>query len=114
VVSPVRGVEVLPATGQIVGVLPADVPPTQLTRLAAGDALVLYSDGFTEVRRDGELFGEAGMLSTLRDLPAGAGCDDIAASLTAAVAEYGPQPDDMALLVFAVRAGEAQPPPLRM
>lgn len=96
--------EVLPAEGQIVGVLPAATPTTQRTWLGRGDALVLYSDGFTEVRRDGELFGDAGMLAVLRGLPAGAGSQDIVARLTAAVAEYGPQPDDMALLVLAVPA----------
>jgi serine phosphatase RsbU (regulator of sigma subunit)/anti-sigma regulatory factor (Ser/Thr protein kinase) len=36
--------------------------------LAAGEALVLYTDGLTEARRDRELFGEARLLDLLRPM----------------------------------------------
>jgi PAS domain S-box-containing protein len=102
-------VHVLPADGQIVGVLPGATPSTERAHLTVGDALVLYSDGFTEVQRDGEMFGEAGMVAALRGLPAGSGSEGVVSRLTSAAAAHGPQRDDMALLVLTV-----QDPPLRM
>jgi PAS domain S-box-containing protein len=38
-------------------------------KLAGGEALLLYSDGLTEARRNGELFGEGRLLDATRDAP---------------------------------------------
>jgi sigma-B regulation protein RsbU (phosphoserine phosphatase) len=37
--------------------------------LDVGEALVFYTDGVTEARRAGELFGERRLLQTLREVP---------------------------------------------
>ena len=46
-----------PRFGPPLGTFPADYPASQL-RLAAGDTLLLYTDGVTEARRGKELFDE--------------------------------------------------------
>jgi PAS domain S-box-containing protein len=71
--------------------------------LTPGDALVLYTDGITEARRDGEMFGEDRLRSLLRDL-AGRGAEEIARAVERAVAAHhgGPLGDDLALLVLRV------------
>ncbi|MDQ1673133.1 MAG: hypothetical protein QOC98_1695, partial [Frankiaceae bacterium] len=94
--------EALPVEGQIVGVLPSVDAPTWETHLAPGDALVLYTDGFTEARRGHELLGEEGLLAALDAVPVGAGADELVKSLVSAVAAFGKQADDMALLVLAL------------
>jgi sigma-B regulation protein RsbU (phosphoserine phosphatase) len=55
-----RGVELVPSTGDIVlGVMEDSRYETRQMKLAAGDALVCFSDGVTEaVNPAGELFGE--------------------------------------------------------
>jgi sigma-B regulation protein RsbU (phosphoserine phosphatase) len=55
-----RGVELVPSTGDIVlGVMEDSRYETRQMKLAAGDALVCFSDGVTEaVNPGGELFGE--------------------------------------------------------
>src|SRR4051812_5786736 len=94
--------EVLPASGLIVGLLPIAPPQTEQTRLGPGDSILLYSDGFTELRRSGELFGETGMLEALRRLPTGRTSREVVDALVAASSAYGTQRDDMALLVLTV------------
>ncbi len=37
-------------------------------RLHPGDYVVLYTDGFSDIRRDGRILGEHGLLDTVRDL----------------------------------------------
>lgn len=101
-------VQSLASDGQIVGVLPAPAPATQQAELSPGEALVLYSDGFTEARRDGELFGETGMLSALHGLTPDVSGQQIVDRLTAAVASFGRQSDDMALLACKLHS-RAQP-----
>lgn len=95
-------VEVLPAEGQIVGALPAAAPPVHRSRLGPGDAVVLYSDGFSEVRHDGEMLGESGMVAALAALPPGAGGPEVVQQLRTAAEGFGPQRDDMALLVLVI------------
>ena len=72
--------------------------------LAPGDALVLYTDGVTEARRGGVMFGEdrlQGLLSGLAGRPA----DEIARGVEEAVVAHhgGPLGDDLAVLVLRVR-----------
>jgi PAS domain S-box-containing protein len=78
------------------------------TVLRPGDALVLYTDGVTEARRDGSLFGEARLRAVLRET-AGCPAHRMADAVQSAVEDFGGTPnDDMALLVAT-----AQPSRLR-
>ena len=104
------------ATGEIdevgrVGHLLGMLEPLQLhdesVTLAAGEALVLYTDGVIEAQRGGELFGEAGLRKVLaanRD----AGAQELADAVAAAAVSFQDQHtrDDIAVLV--VRAGAAR------
>src|SRR5581483_11880037 len=66
-------VEALAATGLALGIEPGQ-PYAELRRsFDAGDAVVLYTDGVVEARREGELFGEErldAVLSARHDAPA--------------------------------------------
>jgi len=70
-------------------------------RLERGDGVVIYTDGITDVRREGELLGLAGLaklLAPLVELPAAT----IAARVEAAILEWTDAPirDDLCLLVL--------------
>jgi PAS domain S-box-containing protein len=77
--------------------------------VAAGEALVFYTDGVTDTRgSDGELFG----LDRLGELLEGAAAldaDEVAARIDAALLdfEHGQQRDDVALLVLRAGGGDA-------
>lgn len=105
----------LEGVGQIVGVLPGPVAGGGTLLLGDGDALVLYSDGFSEARDRSGLFGEDGMLEVARRARV-TSADDLADALVQVVDNLGPQRDDRALLVARVRppagarpAGPARP-----
>ncbi len=79
----------------------------QTTHLGSGDALVMYTDGLTEARRDGELLGEEGVLAALEPgRPAGAAqlVERLTRALEGAAVEVR---DDVAVLVMRVCAGGA-------
>jgi len=72
--------------------------------LGRGDGVVIYTDGATDVRREGELLGLdglAGLLSPLAELPA----RTIVSRIEAAVLEWADAPirDDLCLLVLKPR-----------
>jgi hypothetical protein len=98
-------VDVVGEPGVLVGVVP-DLEVVDVdTDLRPGEALVLYTDGITEARRGGMLFGEAGLRAVLRECAgrtAGEICDAVT---SAAVAFEETAPDDRAVLV--VRATPA-------
>lgn len=90
--------------GTVLGVLD-DVELHDVTVvLQPGDALVLYTDGVTESRRDGDMFGE----HRLRDLLAGleGPAVEVAARVEEEVVAFseGHQSDDTAILVVRVPA----------
>jgi serine phosphatase RsbU (regulator of sigma subunit) len=96
-------VESVDGRGTLLGVV-ADLGVVETAvALAAGDAIVLYTDGLTEARRGGALLGEERVREILRGL-AGRDADSIAAALEQASAEWseGPRRDDLALLVLRV------------
>jgi sigma-B regulation protein RsbU (phosphoserine phosphatase) len=76
--------------------------------LAPGDTLLLYTDGLTEARADGGLFGEARLLETVRALAASP-ASVLAQSLYAKAIDFagGSLHDDVALLVVRVQPLEA-------
>jgi serine phosphatase RsbU (regulator of sigma subunit) len=96
------GIEALPPTGPLLGLLQrvriADVE----AKLEPGDALVLYTDGVIEARRERDLFGEERLAALVGDVgPRGLGAGAIAdAILEATVAFAGSTEDDTAILVL--------------
>ncbi len=71
--------------------------------LAPGDALVLYTDGVTEARRNGELFNEARLLSVMRSV---SGNDPrvLVETLRAAVDSFADRlRDDLQILALRLR-----------
>ena len=97
------GVEELGRPGTLLGPFRAVRVYDESARLGPGDALVLYTDGVTEARREGEMFGEGrlrGVLSGLAGRPAGDLVDGVE---RAVVAHHGgPLDDDLALLALRV------------
>jgi len=89
--------------GSLLGVLP-DVEQSEYTfQLRTGDALVLFSDGITERRHQGHLFGEEELAATLRRLK-GVPADRSVSEVENAAVSFGvaaPQ-DDMAFLAITV------------
>jgi PAS domain S-box-containing protein len=68
--------------------------------LAARDCLVLYTDGVTEAKRDGELFGESRVAEAL-SRPAGATAQQMAELVMDAAAQFAGQlRDDLQVLVL--------------
>jgi serine phosphatase RsbU (regulator of sigma subunit)/anti-sigma regulatory factor (Ser/Thr protein kinase) len=97
------GAEVLSPTGPLVGVTTGAQFEERTAEMLPGDVLVLYTDGVTEARREGEEFGLERMLELLprqRDDSARA----IADGVTAAVSAFaGPlKMDDAAVFVLKV------------
>jgi sigma-B regulation protein RsbU (phosphoserine phosphatase) len=72
--------------------------------LAPGDCLILHSDGVTEARRNGQMFGDDGLARALQSVPAGADAFALAGAVEASVLDFaGEEPaDDMAVLVIRV------------
>jgi serine phosphatase RsbU (regulator of sigma subunit) len=96
-------VEEIGEPGTLLGVLPTVRVTDHTTELAPGDAVVLYTDGVTEARRDGQIFGEerlGALLSRLAGRPAA----EIAAAIEDAVVAFhrGPLDDDLAVVVIRV------------
>ena len=99
-------VERLGRPGTLLGPFPAVRVRDDTAALGPGDALVLYTDGVTEARRGGEVYGEA-RLRALLAARADATADDLAAAIEADVTRFqgGPLPDDLAVVVLRVRPG---------
>ena len=96
-------VELFGRPGGLIGVMDRMNVWDSRARLGPGDALVLYTDGYTEARGPGrELFGEDRLLAALAPA-AGASADRIAEALGDAVNAFSaeaPGRDDRALLVL--------------
>ncbi len=60
-------VEMLPATGQILGPFPNEKYKTDFTFMKRGDILVLYTDGITEAANEaGEMYGEQRLVNIVK------------------------------------------------
>jgi serine phosphatase RsbU (regulator of sigma subunit) len=81
-------------------------------RLRAEDMLLLYTDGLTEARRDGDLFGEQRLLSKVEEWRAMTPAD-LARGLYAAAVEHagGVLADDLAVLALRLLPAEAEASP---
>ncbi|GAA1516510.1 SpoIIE family protein phosphatase [Kribbella lupini] len=94
----------LPSTeGTLIGILPTgEFPPTRLL-LQPGDTLLLYTDGLTEARVDGDFYGEHA-LRTLALQYAGAPAAELVGALSELLTSFGePLADDTALLALHAR-----------
>lgn len=111
-----RSVHSVGQPGTVMGLLPTVEVHEVTVDLAAGDVLLAYTDGVTEARCGGELFGEerlAGVLAAVDDdfeplsgddcqAQAGQLADAVADAVLRAVELFSPERDDVALLVLAV------------
>ncbi|HEX2773343.1 MAG TPA: SpoIIE family protein phosphatase [Micromonosporaceae bacterium] len=95
----------LPTTGgTLIGILPAPRIVTRTFRLAAGDTLVLYSDGLTEARTDGEgrRYG-TDALEALAAALAPTTATTVVSALTELLATFdGDLDDDVAIMALGV------------
>ncbi|MEU7812917.1 GAF domain-containing SpoIIE family protein phosphatase [Pseudonocardia sp. NPDC049154] len=102
------GVEHLRGGGMILGLIAGAAVSTQRVELAAGDDLVLYTDGVTEAHRvgDPDQFDESGLAAVLAGLPHGTGPQEAAEALVGAARARsdGRSPDDAGVIV--VRIGD--------
>ncbi len=103
------GLERLEPTGVPVGLLPEAAYEAGEARLADGDKLVLYTDGFTEAANpDGRFFGEARLREIVR-AGAAAGAQALFDALDSALAEHTEgtvQKDDITFMTVEYRMEE--------
>lgn len=102
-------VETVPCTGPLLGVVRGVVHPDVIVRLGPGDALVCFTDGVTEGRGPGGMYGE----SRLAELLASAAGEDAAGIADRIVEDAlafqgGRTQDDLALLVLRVPAARPE------
>jgi PAS domain S-box-containing protein len=92
--------------GTLLGAFPDGRWTVTDVHLRAGDSLVLYTDGVTDVRGPAGRFGPERLEALLREIgPVGA--DAIAARVDDALVAFGEQRDDVALLVLCAPGGGA-------
>lgn len=95
-------VELLSATGVVLGVFPDGIYESRTIPFGPGDQLICYTDGITEAYNPlGEEFGEDRLIATARSAGAGAAAADIVDTVTAAVTLWtgGAVQDDATLIV---------------
>lgn len=98
----------LQVSGTLAGLFPGPVAGEIELEMSEGDCLLLYSDGFTEARARGNMFGDEGMLAAAQQPAADA--PELVDAVTRAVLAFGEQRDDMALLVARVTGPAFVPP----
>jgi serine phosphatase RsbU (regulator of sigma subunit)/anti-sigma regulatory factor (Ser/Thr protein kinase) len=93
-------IEEIPVGGSLVGVLDGVGFGAASVTLEPGDALVLFTDGVIEARRDRVMFGTEGVAAVLQGGPAGAA--SVAEAIERAVLDHtgGVVTDDLAILVI--------------
>jgi sigma-B regulation protein RsbU (phosphoserine phosphatase) len=97
--------ERLSAGGPVIGLLPQTTYEEQSLTLAAGDLLLLYTDGFSEaMTKDDEEWGEERMLAAVETVRSKVAEEVIAGLFDAAdrFTEGAPQQDDMTLLAMKI------------
>ncbi|HEX6761661.1 MAG TPA: SpoIIE family protein phosphatase [Gaiellaceae bacterium] len=94
-------VEELPCSGLALGIAPEETYDEVQVELEPGDALVVYTDGLVESRRDGELYGVE-RLDAVLGASAALGAQDLADRLVAECRAFagGELPDDCAIVVI--------------
>jgi sigma-B regulation protein RsbU (phosphoserine phosphatase) len=88
-----------PVYGPPLGAFETEYSATKLT-VGHEDCLVLYTDGVTEARRNGELFGERRLLDTIGDRR-GCSAQELADAVLAACQSYaGRLQDDLQVMAL--------------
>ncbi|MDA0178725.1 SpoIIE family protein phosphatase [Solirubrobacter phytolaccae] len=102
VARPSGVVDEVATSGPLLGLLDGPRITDTETTLAAGDALVLYTDGVIEARRGRDLFGEERLAEVLKTVgPRRLSADAIADAVHEATIEHaGATEDDLAILVL--------------
>lgn len=87
--------------GTLLGAVPEATFHDATTRLRPGDVVVCWTDGVTERRSDGELFGDERLVRLVTSL-AGSSAETIAAAIDDAVVAFAPglPDDDVAILTL--------------
>lgn len=93
-------IEEIPVGGSLLGVFHGVGFGAASVTLEAGDALVVFTDGVIEARRDRVMFGSEGVVAALESAPAGAA--PLAHAIEQAVLDHtgGVVRDDLAILVI--------------
>lgn len=101
-------VEPVGARGTLLGVVPDPEFRAEAVRLGPGDSLLLYTDGVTEARVDGELFGNDRLME-VASRAAGLGAAELARRVEEAATSADLR-DDAAILAVRVETREDPPP----
>src|SRR5436190_23832695 len=95
-------IEPVGMAGSLIGILPDVRLWEETAHLQKGDAIVFYTDGVTEARRDHDQFGETGLRRALESC-LGRTASEIADAIEAAVLDFASEAsDDIALLVLRI------------
>jgi serine phosphatase RsbU (regulator of sigma subunit) len=98
--------ELVGVAGDLLGVIPDDIAEFRDARLtlSAGESLVFYTDGITERRNNGDMFGQEGLRRALEQGPAG-DAQSIVRRLEQAARTFTESPlrDDLAVLAVRHR-----------
>lgn len=97
----------LQTTGTALGIVPDYEYGEERIGFSPGDSLLLYTDGATDVRRDGEFLGENGVEGLFCDAASGS-AHEIIEAVVQGIREYagGQLHDDVALMVVQYRRNE--------
>jgi serine phosphatase RsbU (regulator of sigma subunit)/putative methionine-R-sulfoxide reductase with GAF domain len=88
--------------GRVVGVMPGDTYATEQIDFQVGDCILLYTDGVSEARRNGEFFGESGVERAMARCPAEESIQSLLDRLLEDVIDFaqGKVRDDIAMLAI--------------
>jgi PAS domain S-box-containing protein len=93
-------VELVGAPGTLLGLLPDPELPEREVELAAGDALVLYTDGLTEARAPFGMWGEPELLAAVAAAPVDGAVGLVDSLVAAALGDRAAPRDDLAVLAL--------------
>jgi serine phosphatase RsbU (regulator of sigma subunit) len=93
--------------GTLLGAFPDGRWPATVVELAPGDAIVLYTDGVTDIRGPDGRFGADRLEALLREIGS-AEPDTMAERIDDALQAFGEQRDDVALLVLRAAPAGAE------
>ncbi|MGI9017648.1 MAG: PP2C family protein-serine/threonine phosphatase [Euzebya sp.] len=98
-------VEVLTPAGRPLGLFEDADLTTCMVEIAAGDAIMLVTDGITEARdSDGRMLEESGLITALEKLPTTASAAELTDHILTVSSEHqhGPLTDDVAVVVLRI------------
>jgi serine phosphatase RsbU (regulator of sigma subunit) len=103
VVRPDGSIETLGKPGTLLGCFPEPAINEESMDLRPGDTVVLYTDGVTEARSQGNVLGDSGMRAALVR-SAGCSADEVADAVLQAALEFqdGDARDDIAIVVVKI------------